>query len=120
LAWIKQLYHLEAQAKDMTLAERLAFLRTPPPAARASDAVLTSARFAQQQAALEALLEQGRLAQEAELRGLADAQVAPAQRWDLIERRRQLDEEVEVQALLLVRLKLRREVAVPLLDDLYH
>jgi hypothetical protein len=120
LAWIKQLYHLEAQAKEMTLAERLAFLRTPPPAARATDAVLTSARFAQQQAALDALLPQGRLAQDAELRGLADAQVAPAQRWDLIERRRQLDEEVDVQALLLVRLKLRREAAVPLLDDLYQ
>ncbi len=120
LAWIKQLYQLEAQAKDMTLAQRLAFLRTPPPAARASDAVLTSARFAQQQAALDALLEQGRRAQEAERRGLADAQVAPAQRWDLIARRRQLDEEVEVQALLLVRLKLRREAAVPLMDDLYQ
>jgi transposase len=118
LAWIKQLYQLEAQAKEMSVEQRWALVHTPPPAERAADPILGSARFQEQRASLGDLFEQLRVAQEAQVCGLADPQVSPEQRWDLVERYHQLAEEIEAQSLMLARLKLRRETAVPIMEKL--
>jgi transposase len=119
LAWIRQLYQLEAQVKEMTVAQRLAMLAPPPPAEQTGDQVLRSTAFAQQCQALIDLHTQLGQAGEALAAGRHDPQLFPEQRWELVDRHNQLGDAVATQSLLLARLKRRREVGVPIMDKLF-
>jgi transposase len=118
LAWVRQLYQLEAQVQEMTVEQRLALLAAPPPAERAEDPILCSSAFGQQRQALIDLSTQLAQAREALAADRKDPPLSPAQRWELVDRHSQLSEALAMQALIMARLKLRREAAVPIMEHL--